>query len=534
MLLNLCKINCKENRANFTNDEKKRTEEIQSANKCILNKKGQVAYTKIQNCYTAGLLVSKIGSWSTPSDGGNQKQGNNSPTITKNSATGQATVSGQTGSINCQSTGPETLDYNACKGFSDSAVDLELAHKAITVGENIYYQNKAMDTQFTATKNMANDPTAALKAQKSGFQDQASFYGTDGAIDAGKAAFLATKYSELPKLEDVKSTCNKLTSGTMLPFPKSDDKAEMPLVELPPTSCNILQTQNGGTNNQWNFLMNQGQRNVMMAKMVDLGVSALTKEGEAALAEKRASQVGDAINSVDNFQPVTAPNLEQAVTTTFCAQNPTSAKCTSTLPQDFSMIGTDGSNFGAGGIQVYGNNNSAATDATAGKTNATPNTTATPAEHAIGSVSPNNQQGGGVTAGQAATITDKPATPGGGGGGGGGPSGGGGGGGGGNVTPGTPGGTSLAVAGKVPSYGGGGFSILGGLGMKNAKKTADNGNPFGNMFDKKAAADNKSVSFRGPASTNVGNKGDDLFKMISDRYSWANQQKLMLEYEETK
>ncbi|MBY0415766.1 MAG: hypothetical protein K2Q18_16450, partial [Bdellovibrionales bacterium] len=118
------------------------------------------------------------------------------------------------------------------------------------------------------------------------------------------------------------------------------------------------------------------------------------------------------------------------------------------------------------------------------------------------------------------------------GGGGGGASANSGGGGGGGSAP--PAGAAAAIAsGKTPTYqgGSGSISVVGGLGIKgNRGEGKAEDNPFGKLFGK----DNKNggdLNFRDPASSKVGDKKDNLFEMISKRYTSVNADKRLLEYE---
>jgi hypothetical protein len=77
--------------------------------------------------------------------------------------------------------------------------------------------------------------------------------------------------------------------------------------------------------------------------------------------------------------------------------------------------------------------------------------------------------------------------------------------------------------------------MMGGFGINKAKSGAkDEGNPFGKLFNKEG---NKSgaIDFgRAPASQKVGTKTDNLFEMISKRYTNVSGEKRLIEYELTK
>jgi hypothetical protein len=110
---------------------------------------------------------------------------------------------------------------------------------------------------------------------------------------------------------------------------------------------------------------------------------------------------------------------------------------------------------------------------------------------------------------------------------------GGGGGGGGNPQAPAQGGVAAAVQGKTPTYGGGSgsISVMGGFGINKKKADAADGeNPFGKMFGKDAPKGSGVVNFRDIASK-VGGKGDNIFDMISKRYTSVAADKRLLEYE---
>ncbi len=73
--------------------------------------------------------------------------------------------------------------------------------------------------------------------------------------------------------------------------------------------------------------------------------------------------------------------------------------------------------------------------------------------------------------------------------------------------------------------------MMGGFGInKPGAKTADNGNPFGKLFDKGGAKGGGSMAFRNPAS--VGSKSDNLFNIITNRYNSVSTDKRLIEYED--
>jgi hypothetical protein len=463
-----------------------------------------------------------------------QAQASTQPAVIAANANGTMNISGNS-SYDCKSAGFETVDYLACKKFSDYDAGLELATQAFKTGQNLIYQNKAMDTQFEATKNMANDATAALKAQKSNFQDQQAAFTQNSALEGSKAAYLGTiRYSEFPTMQKVSEQCGSTTYNGLWSKDDSIKNFNIDATKISTACQNIINVVTNGRTSTLNVLMNQQASEKMTARCVKLGVNAVAEGINAGFAGKRADQVDGAIANVNGFQPTTTPGLEAAVNTTYCQMNPTAPQCANQQPTQFSTIGDNIVEFGAGGVGAAYGAGTVDNNGTTGATNGAVNNAANGAStKTIGSAIVSVPKDSGIIdpVGAATLSAAKPNA--GGGGGGGGASAGSGPGGLPQAQP--QGGVSSAIGGgKKESYtAGGGISMLGGRGsMAAAKKGNESGNPFSGLMDKKGPAADKNVNFRGPASVDVGNKGDNIFNMISKRYGWANDQKLMLEYED--
>ena len=72
--------------------------------------------------------------------------------------------------------------------------------------------------------------------------------------------------------------------------------------------------------------------------------------------------------------------------------------------------------------------------------------------------------------------------------------------------------------------------MMGGYGMKGKTAAKDDANPFGKLFNKDGRSG--AIDFgRSPASQKVGSKNDNLFEMISKRYTTVNTDKRLIEYE---
>ncbi|MBC7540841.1 MAG: hypothetical protein H7281_18615 [Bacteriovorax sp.] len=420
--------------------------------------------------------------------------------------------------ITCKGVGISTLDYEACVKFVQNSDIMDAAQGAIQTGQDLYYKDQAMTAQMQAASS-TDSATAGLKALKTGVKGQEDIMTQRAALDTGKFAALATYYSEVPTREDLIAKCTKYkTMGVP--------------AGLPDTGCEaaVARQQDFG------FLMNQQAREKMKAKLAAVGINVASDALMASLMAKRAGDIDNAIAKVDAFKPIdplapAADNLQ----TTYCQQNPGDAKClTGGLERTFDAMGDNVISFGEGGTgTIYANKNPALDGSGAATTAAIP--TAKTASGAIGSVISSAQQKGGLADSVAKATVTKGSAPSGGGGGGG--SSGGGGGGGGGAPPGQQaGGVSNAIAGRAPNYGGGTgtLSMMGGYGIKGGKTAAkDDGNPFGKLFNKDASKSG-SLDFGGRSPASVGTKGDNLFDMISKRYTNVNSSKRLLEYEMTK
>ncbi|MDD4973168.1 MAG: hypothetical protein PHY93_02400 [Bacteriovorax sp.] len=423
--------------------------------------------------------------------------------------------------ITCKGVGISTLDYEACVKFVENSDIMDAAQGAIQTGQDLYYKDKAMTAQMEATSS-TDSATAGLKALKTGVKGQEDIMTQRAALDATKLAALANFYSQLPTGDDLKAKCQKY-------------KTMSPAGGLPDTAgCDTAVSRQ----QDFGFLMNQQAREKMKAKLAAVGINVATDAVMAGLMAKRAGDIDNAIAKIDAFKPIdplapAADNLQ----TTYCQQNPGDAKClTGGLERTFDAMGDNVITFGEGGTGTVYANNIPTLDGTTGTPNAVNPTTRNSITGAGSVISAAQQKGGLMDTAAKATVTKGTAPAAGGGGGG---SGGGGSGGGGGGAPAgqQAGGVSSAIAGKAPSYGGGSgtLSMMGGYGIKGKSTAKDDSNPFGKLFNKDG---NKSGSLdfpgRSPASSKVGNKADNLFEMISKRYTNVNNDKRLIEYEMTK
>lgn len=465
-------------------------------NTCIEATKPQAA-----KCDAAAYIISTEKDYDNGED--------NKPDTYKDAASG----------INCTSKGIETLDYNPCVKFAQNASLMDVAQQAIHKGQELYYADKAMSAQADVAKS-DNTATAALEALKTGVKSQKEMMEQRAALDTGKLAALASMYMDMPDMSTLKSKCG----AYRLPDELSGTA----------NACEqTLSVQPG-----FGFLMNGMAKEKMKAKLVKVGIDVGSDAVMAGLLAKREGDLNKAIANVEAFKPIDplAPQQDN-LQTTYCQQNPGDAKClTGGLERTFDMMNDNVITFGEGGTGASFNANNPFSDSTNTNSNAvSPNTKNSIT--GVGSTIAAAQQGSGLADPIAAgTITKGGAAPGGGGGGGGGGGSLGGGGGGAPGGQGNPGGVSAAIGGKAPAYNGGsGFSIVGnGSGLRNNKgKDAKEDNPFGKLFGKNTNA-NGALNFRDPASQKVGDKKDNIFDMISKRYTTVSGEKRLIEYESAK
>lgn len=424
-----------------------------------------------------------------------------------------------TSSIKCKSEGIETLDYIACKKFAVNADIIDAVQTFAQSGQELIYADKMMDSQAKFAKE-ENQATGALKATGESLEMQQGMYQQRTAVDATKLAYLYSIYNSMPKMSEIVDKCANIGGTSQLGFDKKVDAEE----------CKgYARTGQGG----FALAQNQSQIDAMRSKLITIATSAGSNVILANLLGKRAKDVKNAIADIDAFVPTDPTiNTEEEALATYCKLNPGVEKClTSDLSRTFDTLNDNIITFGEGGTGTnYGSSNGINPGAiTDSGSDSTKRTSVTP----VGSIIAGAAKDNSIEGSSGATVSTGKGPSGGSSGG----LGGSGSSGGGGPAPAAPaqGGVAAAVQGKTPTYGGGAgsISVVGGLGINKAKgdgKVEDN--PFGKLFGKDAPKGSGVVNFRDIAS--VGAKGDNLFDMISKRYSNVAADKRLLEYELTK
>lgn len=418
--------------------------------------------------------------------------------------------------IKCESAGVETVDFESCKKFQNQLQVIEAVQQVSYGAQEMVYQGKMADAQIKHNTD-TNTATGALKATADSLKMQQDMYQQRTAVDATKLAYLYSIYNDMPTTTHVADACNGL----------SYNKDEISV------DANYCKKVIQGVRGEFNLLMNGPQREAMKMKLITIATSAGSNLILANLLGKRAKDANNAIANIEAFKPIDPTIVsEEEAQTTFCKMNPGLPQCLGAgLDGNFDTIADNVITFGDG---VTGTNYGSTTPAIDSDYNPTgeatgDRSTVTP----MGSVITAAVKDNSIEASKAATVTSKGNGGAFGGGGGGGASASSGSGGAPNTGAAPGGGVSPAIAGKAPAYAGGAgsISVVGGFGINKSKgEGKSEENPFGKLFGKDGKASGV-VNFREPAAERLGGKGDNIFDMISKRYTTVHANKRLLEYE---
>ncbi len=425
------------------------------------------------------------------------------------------------GAIKCSSAGMETLDFDGCSKFVDHLETIETAQNIGNQTQEVVYKGKIADSQLNYM-NEKNTATGALKAQKDSFSMQQDMYNQRTAIDTAKLGYLYSLYKEIPTSESIISKCDRI-----------EPKMIVTGVAVIPEDCKAVFRES------FEITKNQAQLDAMKRKLIAIATEAGSNLILANLMGKSADNVENAIKKIDGYKPIDPFVVkEEEAVTSFCKMNPGQPQCLGAdLTRTYDSIDGNVITFGGGATGTsYGGTNkiedtgttTANAIGTSEKAGVTP----------VGSVISAAAQDNSIERSAMASVS-KGGGPSGGGGGGGSAGGGGGGGGGGSSGGGAPAGASEPggnVAAGGPKYSeGNGFSVIGGFGINKQKKEGGSDeNPFGKLFGKDSPKGNGVVNFRDIASQKVGDKTDNIFDMISKRYTNVAADKRLIEYELTK
>jgi len=428
------------------------------------------------------------------------------------------------GAFKCVSAGMETLDFDGCKKFVTQLETIETFQQVGNQTQEVVYKGKIADSQLNYM-NEKNTATGALKAQRDSFSMQKDMYNQRTAVDTAKLGYLYTIYKEIPDSNEIVSRCSKVPQN--IPFGSGK--------VLSKDDC--LMAVRGG----FELTKNQAQLDAMKRKLIAIATEAGSNLILANLMGKSADNVDNAIKKVDGFKPIDPFVVsEEEAQTSFCKMNPGQPQCLGAdLTRNFDTIDGNVITFGGGatGTNYGGTNQIQDTGTTtANAIGGSDKAGVTPVGSVISAAAQDNRIEGSTMA----SVTKGGGSSGGGGGGGGGSMGGGGGGGGGGSSGGAGAGAGGEAGGNVapggPKYSdANGFSVVGGFGINKQKKEGGSDeNPFGKLFGKDSPKAAGVVNFRDIASQKVGDKSENIFDMISKRYTNVAADKRLIEYELTK
>ena len=290
--------------------------------------------------------------------------------------------------------------------------------------------------------------------------------------------------------------------------------------------CGEVAAQDGA-----GLIMNDEARQAMKAAMVAAGIEAAGNLAKAAILNKHADQIGDAMKDVESIAPPEFTGVYEDGLFEECTADPDSENCAVGLSgQD---VGFQGNSITIGGFErgvVGGRSDGDIAAAAAGDS---PSSVARSGNSApkIGTGIGKADKGGGIIGSAPKATLGAGGGGGSGGGGGGAPSsvsgspGGGvpGGGGNGEQPAATGNGSSLSFSGGMKPT-----SLSGGRRGAAARKESKVDNPFDKLFNKKGAGNNE-LSFRNPAA--IGKGKGSVLDQISKRYIEISKTDRLLKYE---
>lgn len=451
-------------------------------------------------------------------------------------------------SSSCTTEGVETLDYVACKKIVTFIEGATLAKQAHNTTQEFRVLDSQMDREGDLMNKKAQNGTIStadmLGAQKDGVKDQADMANERGGFDAIKAGVLAKMITDMPSRESLVKECKKKSPEISRGFTALAESITNPNVQAgfksavdenvtnnPETFCNYLVNESGAS-----LILNDEALDGFKMAMAQSATDALANFGKAAILNKQADKIEDAIGQIKSYEPPKFdPFPTEDAMTNECIADPNAEGCIGiNSPQRGEMVGNNftinGHNLAStDGIKLEDEDGSSGN--VAGGVDNKRKLLPSSFGASLDGVSQDNSMEGAPAAGRLQAANSAGAAGGGGGGGGGSaaaPSGGS------TKGQGEQGGkkSSSGKGVKVAFNGSGGGSLAwgGGRGGSGGRKPASNGNPFDKLFNKKGGNKNGEVmNLRGPASQ-IGSKGGNIFERISTRYSDVSKKNRLLEY----
>jgi hypothetical protein len=481
--------------------------------------------------------------------------------------------------LQCSSVGYETQDYKGCKNAITYYDIIYVGKKVVVAAQQLDYADSKMDIGTEFAKNAQTDATAGLKAQRADIKKKSEMANQRAVAESAGFAGLIAAYQSIPDIDTLHKECtdslgsyknrfdealriandahNELSTSTKLTTIKdlktSDGESDSALSEeiqkiisksetgfegelegedINPCEDYIYNSEGEGVHAMIN---NSAAKSTIEKALADSGVSIATMLGTAAILDKQAGRIGDAIKLVDQHDPETMEYGGEDILTTECQINPNAPACvnsdTSTGVDYYNQgINVDGIQFANSDSTLddtdeFGNR--AAADSSG-------DTTRDGGGLGFAGINPVDKGGGLVDGPGSAASVKATGTNGLGSGSGGG---GGGGGGGGSApangsakTGGDAAKKDFVGSAKKVSFSGGSGGLRFGTSSRKSRKKAKSKNPFANLFKKGGKKKGGVMNFRGVASK-VGGKKGSIFKMISNRYTIVNKEKRLIKYE---
>lgn len=498
--------------------------------------------------------------------------------------TGKSSSRSLDGKITCQTTGAEVQDYPACVKMITAYNALNLGEKVAHTVQEISFVDKQMDAQLDATKDPSN-PTNVLRMQEKTVEAQSQIAKERAGISGAKVAALSAAVGAFPTRKDFVNFCKEKSQGQFqalkskrneilnylnegigglenevenavvlrkaraeleLAMSDSKQKAKNPGQVLEGAAKTPSSSNSGGESQQMShpcdigyssqlkLSINQKAQDATKVAAVEAGVELVSNVAKAAILDKQADRIRNAINGINVYKPgddLGYGDLE--LLQSECQTSPELQKCIDAgfgRDQEFYGNGII-INGGVGQATGAGTQNQDADSF--GKDGATlgQNGQALSAGTGASFIDGENKGSGILDSSYAATVKENKAANAGGGGGGGG---------GGASAPSSDPNAGLGQEGGVTegrglgsgaSYTGTGNSAyFGGGNLVGKKEKVDN--PFDSLIGK--GAKSNDLKFRGPATGEIGNKGKSIFQTISERYQDMASKKRLVEYEVVK
>ncbi|MCB9063099.1 MAG: hypothetical protein H6622_16365 [Halobacteriovoraceae bacterium] len=433
-------------------------------------------------------------------------------------AGGQAAIiqqlSQQNNVLSCKSAGIETLDFSTCSKAVHTYNIYTLGGLGVEAAHKIKGMNDLADADSHLREGQDSlDPTAQFKYQKENLKNQAQIQNQKAAFEISKLAVFSTFAMKMPTEKDVIDHCITTINGN---GNKGSDVSSF---------CS-------SATKKFSFIAN-GRASQQMATIAAIaGKDGIVHGGNAAVLNKRARDMDDIIDNINDYKSPDYSINDPDVLTTRCRANPLLPECQGDHivsrggDMNFTIDGTD-----PGNTTIQGNQEKDPVQA-ANDTAFTGNENAGGMDNPFKAVAASLHKPSGL-AEKVGVGEKRPGPKGAGQDGGGGANASASGLGRSDIGPSDSGGPRVAPEEvsnvKYGDQGRGSLAYSSGRGM-NAKKSSKNSNPLEGLLGKKKLGDkDRIMNFRSPAAINSKN-GKSLFDLITNAYDRAEKGNKLIVY----